>query len=139
MSESTRKAVSATLNVRGGTPGSRSVDGRSHPADATGLVVEMAKMHGIDESEAAAFVRQAKSDVGDMIKHGWDPRTVAHLLCFELALAAHHSQTGWQGLREFLNEHLGPYYDAAGRWMEHDGQTHEDRDATEGMVVPAMH
>ena len=134
------KARLATLDVRGGTPGAKpSPDQRSHPADASRLVEEFAKMHGITPHEAGQFLTQAKEHVGEFIKNGWDPLTTAHMLLMEMVMAAHHSQTTWDGLRVFVGEHAGPYYDLIGRFMDSKGETHEVRDATEGLVVPVQH
>lgn len=132
-----KHAVPVAIDPRGGTPGREIVDATSRPAKAGALAARLVAMHpGTTETQAIRFLEQAESDIGEFIKHGYDPETVAHLLVFELALAAHHTQTPWDKVRSFVAQHLGPYYDVLGPFMEREAETDEARDATEGVAVP---
>ena len=129
--------VPPSTRIGGGTPGHRSPDQWSHPSDATDLVMALAQMHeGMTPQEAQIFVTNCKTTIGEYVKNGTDPMTALYSHCAELALLAHHAQMDWPAFRSTVAEVLGPYFDVFGRFMERKGQTHEDRDATQGMALP---
>ena len=132
-----RRAVPVAIDPRGGTPGREIVDATSRPAKAGAFAEALMAMHpGVTRDEARLFLEQAEADIGQFIKVGYDPETVAHLLLFELALSAHHTQTPWDKVRAFVAQHLGAYYDVCGRFIEHEAETDEAREATEGVAIP---
>lgn len=125
------------VNPRGGTPGAPRPDGRSRPSDADELVNCMAAALECEPGAAKAVLDQARRDLGAFIKSGWSPGTVLATLLVEAAMAAHHSQRGWPQFSAEVAEMLPQYYDIVGRWLASRGESHEVRDATEGVIIPA--
>lgn len=129
------RATPIAIDARGGTPGRKPVDQWSRPSDARGMVEHLAQELGVERSEVASLVSQASQDIGTFIKQGWDPHSTAHLLCLEIAMSAVHSQTSHDVLAQFVAAHVPLYYDAVSRHMEKQGETHEVRDAMQGVAV----